>query len=130
MTDNTENVALSESTSDQIQYQQVAGFRANSELIYTIQEKQLYVKNKRLRDGTVAYTFKEKLCKSRVYLRMDGVLFEPQNFVLHSHGDKEEEAKKMKVLNELKTKCTTLPNEYATKNNGTTRDIFVDVLSK
>lgn len=115
---------------DVIQYKKVVGLRVNSELIYTINEKQLYVRNRKSRDGTFAYSCKEKSCKSRVYLKVDGILFRMQTFVPLAHGTKEDEVKKMCVMNDLKTKCAALPTKYARKKNGTTRDIFVDVLSQ
>lgn len=112
-------------------YKIVTGWSLGSNLLYTINEKQFYRKNRSTKIGT-AYLCVS--CKSRVHLRNDKICIQEEKYLVHNHKlphkeTKEEEFEQLKVLNIIKDKCSdiyTLLNQ----RKQSVRDIFYDVMSK
>lgn len=55
-----------------LEFEYTPGSRLNSLLLYSIAEKQLYVKNKLNKNGEMGYTCHQKGCSARVYVRKNG----------------------------------------------------------
>lgn len=80
------------------------------ELIYTVDECQLYGKNRVLDGGEVAYLcrlYHSKKCKSRLYLK-DGRLYKKDNFVEHNHPSQAFDYSEFEIEKKMKTECGNL----------------------
>lgn len=84
-----------------MQFEIVNGQRRNSKLLYSIDEKQLYIKKSVIR-GITYYTCYKKNCKSRVDVSRDGVLTKAANFIEHNHLDEEKLFLELKAIKKIK----------------------------
>lgn len=107
-------------------YEFTPGQRANSQLLYTIDEKQFYRFNKNISIGSV-YLCAEKNCKCRVKLN-EGKCFQEKN-QKHDHENKESLYWELFVLNVIKSKCSDIATLMNQKKQSV-RDIFYSVLSQ
>lgn len=108
-----------------LSYERITGYRRNSNLLYTIDEKQFYVYNSTNSNGDA---FKCRECNSRVHVRADKMCIQQEKYFVHNHTTREQVYTELKVLNIAKQKCadiSTLINE----RKQSIRDIFYSVLS-
>lgn len=80
-------------------------------LLYTIDEKQFYGKNRKENAlGETAYLcrlYGAKKCKSRIYLK-NGRLFQKADFIKHNHGPQHDERIDFQAEFEIKEECANL----------------------
>lgn len=79
-------------------------------MIYTVDENQLYGRNRDLKSGEVAYLcrlYHTKKCKSRLYIK-DGRLYRKDDFVNHNHPSQEFERSEFEIEKEMKDECGSL----------------------
>lgn len=86
------------------EFEFVSGKRANSCLLYTIQEKQLYVKNRKLADGPISWLCRKSDCNDRIYQNENSV-YRYSETNKHNHGEQEQERLNFAVYNEIKLEC-------------------------
>lgn len=102
-TQNSGNSGSSQnSDQNRVEYEMIQGKRRDKMILHS--EHQLYVRNKVLANGSIAYTCKESNCHAQLYVK-DGVCFFTENFRGHTHGDKKKEIVQMKLLTQIKEKC-------------------------
>lgn len=94
-----------------LEYETIVGKRIDcDQMIYTKHEKQIYGKNRTLKDGTVAYLcrkYSKTKCKSRVY-KKNGRLFRLNDFSPHNHPTQEKERFEFEVEGKIKKDCANL----------------------
>lgn len=112
------------SSENLIKYELITGKRRDCVVLNSIDEKQLYVKNKKLRDGSTAYTCREKTCKARVYL-FDGLCFHQKNNI-HNHETKETQIAELKIETKIKSDCAEVQasSSQTTSRISDVREIF------
>lgn len=103
--------------------EKIQGKRRDKTILHSITEHQLYVRNKSLADGSIAYTCSEKNCKARPKEK-NGVFFFCEPFYGHLHGNKEAEIAEMKLLAQIKTQCSTPSGSQTTSQISEVREIF------
>lgn len=103
--------------------EKIQGKRRDRTILHSITEHQLYVKNKALADGSIAYTCKEKFCKARIYEK-SGQYFFSEPFYGHLHANKEVEIAELKVLSEIKKLCAKPTASQTTSQISEVREIF------
>lgn len=108
---------------ESVEFEIIEGKRQGCKLLHSITEKQLYVKNKKLVDGSIAYTCHTKNCKARVFL-VDENCFLSSPFVGHSHGNKENEINELKVFSKIKADCASPLVSQTTSQISEVREIF------
>lgn len=108
----------------EISYILVPGQRLNSELLYSIDEKNLYRRNARKKQGSY-YLCKEVNCGIRILCNANGKCFRTDETRQHLHADHEEEYKRNVIQNEIKVRC--IKGEKSTIN---VREIFNEAISK
>ncbi|KNC25747.1 hypothetical protein FF38_10360 [Lucilia cuprina] len=103
----------------------IAGFRKNSELLYTTGEKMIYAK-KSVYKNVIKYECRQKTCKVRVNVLPDGKCVPARKNVEHNHGHEEEIYKELKALNAIKQDCQNVAGALGgTKTNiSTIRNAF------
>ncbi|XP_039226530.1 probable E3 ubiquitin-protein ligase LUL3 [Drosophila yakuba] len=108
-----------------IKFEFKEGSRAGcSTLLYTPDDNQIYVKNRQLKEGDIAYVCRIKDCKARVHLSADKTrLYSKTEQVQHFHGPQGQEMQKIEVLSEVKKKCQS-------SSNNDTKKVFNDVLAE
>lgn len=106
-----------------VQFEMVQGKRRDKLILHSIEEQQLYVRNKVLADGSVAYTCREKNCKARVFLK-NGECFFAKPFFDHQHEKKEKEISEMRLLAKIKTTCAHPTPSQTTSQISEVREIF------
>lgn len=75
--------------------------------LYTKHEKNIYGRNRELKNGEVAFLcrlYGQKKCKSRLYM-MNGRLYKKADFIPHNHPTQERERFEFEVENKIKTEC-------------------------
>lgn len=112
-----------------VEFEMIQGKRRDRFILHSISEHQLYVRNKVLAGGSIAYTCKEKNCKARVYLKNDACFFS-EPFLGHEHGNKKEEITEMKLLAEIKKSCLEPTASQTTSQISEVREIFDDAVLK
>lgn len=81
-----------------------------AQMIYTIDERQMYGKNRTLMNDETAYLcrlYHQKKCKSRLYMQ-DGRLFKKEGFIEHNHQTQEFEHSEFDVEKNIKDDCSNL----------------------
>lgn len=79
-------------------------------MIYTVDEHQLYGRNRDLKGGEVAYLcrlYHKKKCKSRLYMK-DGRLYRKDDFVDHNHPSQEFDRSEFAIEKNIKEECGNL----------------------
>lgn len=79
-------------------------------MIYTVDEHQLYGKNRDLESGEAAYLcrlYHSKKCKSRLYMK-DGRLYKKDGFVEHNHPSQAFEHSEFEIEKNIKNDCSNL----------------------
>ncbi|XP_017028076.1 uncharacterized protein [Drosophila kikkawai] len=110
-------------TRSNINFKFQVGFRQGSRLIHTLDDNQLYCKNKLLKNGDNTYVCRVKDCKARVYLAKDETLvYAREDQVHHSHKGQDLEIKKIIAMDIVKNKCKT--------DNSDLKKIFNDVMAE
>lgn len=105
-------------------YEIIQGKRSDCKLLHSIDEKQLYVKNKTLANGSTAYTCKKnKTCYARVYICGDKCYFS-EPFYGHHHGNCENEIEEMKTYSQIKSDCGSRLVSQTTSQVSDVREIF------
>lgn len=104
-------------------YELIPGKRRDCFVLHSIEEKQLYIKNKKLSDGSVAYTCREKRCNARLYL-YDGVCYSISKINIHNHANKESVIAEMLVETKIKNKCAEIQPSQTTSQISDVREIF------
>lgn len=104
----------------------IEGYRQGSKLLCSIDDSQIYCKNKRLLSGQTTYICRIKTCNARVYLSEfgDRVSSRPE-INIHNHGNQSDELKKMIVCSEIKKRCT-----QSTEQSSDQKQIFNDVMAE
>lgn len=98
-------------------YKIIKGYRKSSNLLYTIDEHQLYYKCKLMQNG-IYYVCRIKGCKAAVILQEEGCL--SKNKTEHCHDSQEHIYEELNVLNKIKDECN-LPISVASES---VRQIF------
>lgn len=104
----TLDVAFCPSEDNKANFVQVAGRRANSCLLYSLDENQFYKKNKKLKSGLVSHVCRHENCHRHVYfnpLTNDCIYQVP--YEAHNHSDCVEEFDRLGTLNKMKAECAT-----------------------
>lgn len=118
---------VSGETHTQIPFEFITGQRSDSILLYTINDKQLYRKCSMYKSKYYSYRCRVKNCKSRVYYEFESekCFMRPKSFILHNHGDQEDQFKNLRVATQIKKECTELSALASTrKGSGNCREIF------
>lgn len=79
-------------------------------MIYTVDERQLYGKNRQLNSGEDAYLcrlYHAKKCKSRLYM-LNGRLYKKEGFIEHNHQTQEFEHSEFDIEKNIKDDCSNL----------------------
>lgn len=79
-------------------------------MIYTLDEQQLYGKNRVLQNGETAYLcrlYHTKRCKSRLYMK-DGRLYRHDDFIPHNHQSQEFYHSECQIEKKIKDECGNL----------------------
>ncbi|XP_055301598.1 uncharacterized protein LOC129568081 isoform X2 [Sitodiplosis mosellana] len=108
------------------------GKRANSEFLYSKEERQFYVKKKKLANGVVSLICRTSGCKNHCYLDEENKKCSlPVPYVPHTHPTKEEEYKRLCVLNKIKSDCAN-PNIVAKTETKTSvvKSIFKETITE
>lgn len=96
-----------------IRYAKTVGKRRDcKEMIFTLDENQIYGRNRVLNNGDIAYLCrlygnKQIKCKSRLYMR-GSRLFKRQDFIAHNHSSQEESKFEFEVEYDIKMECANL----------------------
>lgn len=117
---------------NQVTYTLIPGKRANSEILYSIEERQFYLKKKKLANGVISLECRTDGCNKRCYLNLVDEKCElPTPYEPHNHHTKEEEYKKLNVLNQMKKDCSN-PNIIAKREGKTSivKKIFRDTIAE
>lgn len=110
-----------------LSYEFVPGYQINSNLLFTVDEKQFYYFNKANKNAD-AYLCIEKKCNNRVHLRRDKMCIQQEKYAVHNHGTQEKKFDELRVLNIIKKKCADL-STLLNERKQSARDIFYSVLS-
>lgn len=124
--------SLSPSYFRQIDYEFIVGARANSKLLYSNTENQIYSFNTNSRLGKsymCTYSIgKKRVCSARVYLVDNNRCIQLHSSPSHNHTDNRQSLKReLFCLNEIKQRCGALES-FLTTTKLTVRDIFNQVL--
>lgn len=113
------------SSENVIKHKFITGKRRDRIVLHSIDEKQLYVKNKQLSDGSIAYTCREKKCNARVYM-LDGVCYSIQKNSIHNPENKEVIISEMLIEAEIKKSCAEMHPSSTPKTSqiSDVREIF------
>lgn len=117
-----------------IEYHFITGSRANSTLLYSITEKQIYSFNTKCALGR-SYLCTHIGCKARVYIICEKDNAQAQkciqlrNFFSHAHGDKLIKYTELIALNEVKRRCSLMQYQL-TGNKVSVLDIFNAVMAE
>lgn len=94
-----------------LKWEKAVGKRGDcTNMIYTVDENQMYGKNRDLKSGDVAYLcrlYHAKKCKSRLYMK-NGRLYKKDDFVEHNHKSQEIECTEFKIEKSIKDECGDL----------------------
>lgn len=108
-----------------VKFEWITGKRRDCTILHAIEEKQLYVKNKKLKDGSIAYTCRERKCNARVYL-VDGKCYYPEPMGSHNHENKEKVINEMAIEAKIKKDCAHVQpsTSQTTSQISDVREIF------
>lgn len=94
-----------------ISYETAVGKRMDCDsMIYTKVEKQLYGKNRTLKNGEIAYLcrlYAKHKCKSRLYFK-NGRLYRKGDFIEHNHPIQEQEKINFDIECIIKKECSNI----------------------
>lgn len=105
-----------------LNYEFVSGARINSQLLYLFDDKQLFRKNKVLKDGTAAFNCRFKDCNSRLYLCTDGKCFYVNGRNEHHHECQDVDMAKLNLVNQVKQQLS-LPDVVNRLQQSHIRDV-------
>lgn len=111
-----------------LRYEEVVGKRMDcKKLIYTRDEKQMYGRNRVLKDGDIAFLcrlYGKHKCKSRLYMK-NGRLYKKSDFIEHNHPNQEKDRFEFDVEYQIKNECGKIESLIKTKSNSSaTSEIF------
>lgn len=115
-----------------ITYKLIPGRRANSEILYSLEEKQFYIKKRKLASGVLSLVCRTNGCKNHCYLDSEKNICKlPVPYVPHAHPTQEDEYKKICVLNKIKSDCAN-PNIVAKTETKTSvvKSIFKEKITE
>lgn len=115
-----------------ITYSLIPGKRANSEILYSMEEQQFYVKKRKLTSGVLSLVCRTTGCKNHCYLDSEKNICKlPVPYVPHAHPTQEDEYKKLCVLNKIKADCAN-PNIVAKTETKTSvvKSIFKETITE
>lgn len=112
-----------------IEFEMIQSRRRDCQVLHSITEHQLYVRNRKLVDGSIAYTCQVKKCRSRVYVK-DNHCYFSNPFQDHMHSNKEMEIKDMKVFSQIKECCASPIASQTTSQISEVREIFENTMIK
>lgn len=108
-----------------LKFEEIVGKRRDcNKLLYTIDEKQIYGRNRTVQStGETAYLCKlygDKTlkCKSRLYLKNGRLYRKMHHFIEHNHPTQEKKRKEYEIENDIKTECANL-NALVNSNSQT-----------
>lgn len=113
-------------------YELLPGKRANSEILYSKDEKQFYLKKRKLANGQISLVCRTKGCKNNCYLDKDKKECSlPNPYVPHTHATVEEEYESLRILNQIKVDCSD-PDTVAKRETKTSvvKSIFKETIAK
>lgn len=116
----------------EVTYTLMPGKRTNSEILYSKEEQQFYVKKKKLANGVISLVCRADGCNNHCYLDLQrNICSLPVPYVPHNHATKEEQFKRLCVLNKIKSDCSN-PNTVAKTETKTSvvKSIFKDTIAK
>ena len=116
----------------EVTYELMPGKRANSEILYSKEEQQFYVKKKKLANGIVSLVCRTDGCNNHCYLDKEkNTCTLPVPYVPHSHPTGKEEYEKLCVLNKIKSDCAN-PNIVAKRETKTSvvKSIFKEKIEE
>lgn len=111
------------------EFEMMQGKRRDKTILHSITENQLYVRNKILTNGSIAYTCREDKCKARLFMK-EGICYFAEPFRGHSHGDKKKEISEFKLLAQIKENCAKPTASQTTSQISEVREIFDDAVLK
>lgn len=92
----------------------ITGQRVDSQLIYTVDEKQIYRKSVR-HNNIYSYVCYEETCDSRIYFDLDSEkCYKKVDCSLHNHGDQFSKYKELNLKNNMKNECLKAAANKAT----------------
>lgn len=100
--------------SGEVSFEFITGFRKTSQLLYIIQEKQIYFK-KYTRKDVSRYSCYISTCKACVLFDEKQNTVLRGNEALHPHGDQESTMKRMKFLKNIKEDCVNNTRRLSTR---------------
>lgn len=109
---------------DEIEYkfEYVPGVRKNSELIYVLYEKELYVKKTAYNGTKIRCICYNKMCKASIIIDAEKNLILAKNVALHPHPSGEENMNRIKFINAVKQACKK--SESPLKRKRTAKEIY------
>lgn len=116
-----------------LEYELIAGHRKNSKLLYTTDEKYLYMKHNKTKLN-IQYDCYEKACGAKVFVTIrDGVCHKKSTNYTHNHTDAAQLVKDMKIKNTVKSNVsnsTILAANIGASGNGSVRTTYQNCLGR
>lgn len=116
-----------------IDYEIIAGQRKNSKLLYTTNEKYLYIKHNKTKHS-IQYDCYDKGCGAKVFIGTEnGLCFKKSTNNTHNHGDASQIVHDMKMVNNVKqsvSNASTLAANIGTTGSGSVRTIYQKCLAR
>lgn len=107
-----------------MEFEFITGLRKNSKLLRLINENQLFVKNRSIKNKTY-YVCNEKGCNVRICVEQERCYYMNEQLITHIHSDKKEYISELIVRNTIKEKCSEASILINTPNSvGNVRSIF------
>lgn len=104
-----ESVISSDENPQEIEYEIIAGQRKNSKLLWSAQDKFLYVRNTFYNGRRFYMCRKNRSCKSRVYvIEETGKCYKYDILKEHDNSNDEEEFQKLTLTNKIKQGCSEM----------------------
>lgn len=105
-----------------VEYKFISGSRVSSVLLYVVEEKQLYVKNRHLKSGGYSYLCRVINCNSRVHLQDEKCVINTQEGNRHViHAKQEVEYKRLEQLQAIRS-AVSMP--AVLKQRSRIREVF------
>lgn len=87
-----------------MEYKFISGSRVSSVLLYVVEEKQLYVKNRKLKFGGHSYVCRVKNCNTRVHFHDEKCVISTNDCSRHEmHANQEDEYKRLEQLQNIRS---------------------------
>lgn len=116
------------SPDNDVRFELVPGIRNGSEILYVCDEKQIYHKNVRVKDG-FAYVCFVKGCYKRVHVNHAKKRCRRKAFNVHNHSSHEQDYLNIRILNEIKQNLQA-PAKTVGTNMARVRSVFNTAMRK